>query len=330
MTLAEVVDMRNNSRQEHEVWGSMYIELVRRMIEEAVDLHAKLSEQSVENVLDQIRIHITNTSREYRRDEPHIQYDDPLCRLGYLYMHAPVNATILEKVLIKSDDLRRIIKGRSKGILNICSMGGGPGTELLGITKFFLQHQTIVPPRKIGFTVMDNVQEWSDTWTQLAEASEEELRKSLVLDGSDLPTIADHFLSFDVLDSTSYGNFLVQFSKIDIVVFNYLFSENKTKLEEAKLALERLAYITNEDCAFVVIDRLENNPRFSTEVASLFESAFGVEVHIQTLAGTLDADEQASEMGTMLTETLQHSPRVKFFTPRRRDPTVFWFVVKRQ
>ena len=308
----------------------MYIELVRRIIEEAVGLHTKISEQSVEDVLAQIKSHIENTSREYWRDEPDIQYDDPLCRLGYLYMNAPVNATLLEKVLIESDDLRRIIRGCSQGILNICSMGGGPGTELLGITKFFLQHQTIVPPRKIGFTVIDNVQEWSDTWTQLAEASEEELRTSLVLDDIELPTIADHFLSFDVLDSTNYGNFLAQFSKIDMVVFNYLFSENKTRLEEAQPALEHLANITNQDCAFVVIDRLENNPRFSNEVVSLFESAFGVEVHLQTLAGTLDTDEQTSAMGEMLTETLKYSPRAKFFTPLRRDPTVFWFVVKRQ
>ena len=307
----------------------MYVELVRRVIEEAVDLHAKITEQSVEDVLAQIRSHIAKTSDEYFKEEPDIRYEDPLCRLGYLYMNAPVNATLFEKVLIESDDLRRKIRGSSQGILNICSMGGGPGTELLGITKFFLQHQTIVPPRKIGFTVIDNVQQWSDTWGQLAEASEEELRTSLVSDGVELPTIADHFLSFDVLDSTNYANFLVQFSKIDMVVFNYLFSENKTKLEGARPALEHLSKITSEDCAFVIIDRLENNPRFSNAVVSLFESAFGVDIHLQTLAGILDADEQISEMGKMLTETLIRSPRITFRTRLRKDPTVFWFVVKR-
>ena len=157
----------------------MYIELVRRIIDDAVGLHAKVSEQETGEVLAQIRSHIENTSREYRRDEPDIRYEDPLCRLGYLYVNAPVNATLFEKVLIESDDLRRKIQGAGRGILNICSMGGGPGTELLGITKFFLQHERIAPPRKIGFTVIDSVQEWSDTWIQLAEASEEELRASL-------------------------------------------------------------------------------------------------------------------------------------------------------
>ena len=114
-----------------------------------------------------------------------------------------------------------------------------------------------------------------------------------------------------------------------MVVFNYLFSKNKTRLEAAQPALEHLAKITNEDCPFVVIDRLGNNPSFSDRVVSLFESEFGVEVHLQTLAGTLDTDEQISDMGDMLREALGY-PRITFRTPLRGDPTVFWFVVKRQ
>ena len=308
----------------------MYIELIRRIIEEAVELHAANSEKPTDEVLETINGHMEATSREYQSDEPDIQYDDSLCRLGYLYMNATANATLFERVLIESDQLRQKIQDASQGVLNVCSMGGGPGTELLGIVKNFLQRPDMVPPRKIGFTVMDSIPEWADTWIQLADASEDELRSSLVYDGIEPPTIAPMFLPFDVLDPASYRNLAVQFKKIDIVVFNYLFSENKTKLEEAQQALEHLAQITRNDCAFVVIDRLENNPQFKNEVVRLFESAFGVEIDLQTLGGTLDRDEQTSEMGEMLTATLKRTPRVKFFTDQRRSPTVFWFVVKRE
>ena len=308
----------------------MYIELVRRVIEEAVELHAANSQKPIDEVLETINDHIAATSREYRSDEPDIHYDDSLCRLGYLYMNAPVNATLFERVLIESDQLGQKIQDASQGVLNICSMGGGPGTELLGIVKNFLRRPDMVPPRKIGFTVIDNVPEWADTWTQLADASEDKLRSSLVYDGIEPPTIAPMFLPFDVLDSASYRNLVAQFKKIDIVVFNYLFSENKTKLEEAQQALEHLAQITPNDCAFVVIDRLENNRQFTNEVVRLFESAFGVEIGFQTLGGSLDGDEQTSEMGEMLTATLKRTPRTSFFTNQLRSPTVFWFVVKRE
>ena len=115
-----------------------------------------------------------------------------------------------------------------------------------------------------------------------------------------------------------------------MVVFNYLFSENKTRLASARQALEQLAQITSDNCAFVVIDRLEHDPRFSDDVVGLFQSAFGVEVTCRQLGGTLDRDEQTSEMGEMLISTLKRTPRVKFFNPIYKDPTVFWFVVKRR
>ena len=249
---------------------------------------------------------------------------------GYLYMNAPANATVFERVLTRSDDVGRIIQESSQGILNICSMGGGPGTELLGIVKHFLQQDDLVPPRKIAFTVIDKVKEWADTWIQLADASEDELRSSLAIDGVEPPTIAPMFVPFDVLDSATYGNLVAQFKKVDLVVFNYLFSENKTRLDQAQQALEELARITREDCVFVVIDRMERNQVFSEEVVNVFQSAFGCEVALSTLGGTLDTDEQTSEMGEMLTATLKRTPRVKFFTDQRRFPTVFWFVVKRR
>ena len=61
----------------------MYIELVRRVIEEAVELHAANSQKPIEEVLKTINDHIEATSREYWSAEPDIHYDDSLCRLGY-------------------------------------------------------------------------------------------------------------------------------------------------------------------------------------------------------------------------------------------------------
>ena len=308
----------------------MYIELVRRVMEDAIALHVVETQRPDDEVLREIADHIDATSREHRRDEPEIRYDDPLCRLGYLYTHAAANATLFEKVLGLSDDLGGKIDGASQEALNVCSLGGGPGTELLGLAKYLLGFPDIAPPRKISFTVIDNVLEWAETWRQLADAVEDEFRSSLGQDGIEPPAIAPMFLPLNVLEASSYRSFGYQFKNADIVVFNYLFSENKTRLANVGQALEQLAQITSDDCVFVVIDRLEHDPRFSNEVASLFQSAFGVEVTCRRLGGTLDRDEQTSEMGEMLISTLKRTPRVKFFTDIYRDPTVFWFVVKRR
>ncbi len=305
----------------------MYIELVRDVVSGATEAYAAASGQTVPEVLAQIREHIDRTAHEHRRDEPDIDYEDPLCRLGYLYRHATANATLFEQVLIGSGELRQKIRGAGGGRLHVCSAGGGPGTELLGLAKYLLRRQFLVgPPRKISFTVLDNVPQWAETWQQLAEAVEDEFRASLVDEGWEPPTIAEKFLPMDVLDATSYEPYAYQFGKADIVVFNYLFSENKTRLDDARAAIECLAAKCPPGCVFVVIDRLEHNPAFSDGVCSLFKDVFRVEVAVHTFNGTLDYDEQTSAMGEMLMGVLGR-PRVKFFTDVYRDPTVFWFTV---
>ena len=301
----------------------MYFQIVKRIIDEVVDLHADSSGQTAPEVLNEIRAQIEATSgQHWSDDDPEIEYNDPLCRIGYLYSHATANATVFEKALSDSDYPSRKMRNGSRGTLNICSMGGGPGTELLGISKYLSQHPYLVQPRRIEFTIVDEVQEWADTWTQLAEASEEELRSSLASYDIEPPVISPQFLGFDVLDPSTYKKFPHIFKKTDMVVFNYLFSENKAKLDAVQQALAELAKTTREDCAFVVIDRLESNPIFTNKVVKLFESAFGVEVCCLYRRGTIDSDEQTSQMGGKLIDSLGRWPRTTF--------KAFWFMVARQ
>lgn len=308
----------------------MYIELVRHVIEQAVDLHVSASGKPQNQVLGEIQAHIQTTSQEHRKDEPEIRYDDPLCRLAYLYMHAAANATLFERVILASDDLKLKISSASGDVLNVCSMGGGPGTELLGLAKYLLNMPEPIPPRRISFAVVDNVNAWADTWSQLADATETELRSSYSHNGVELPTVAPMFLTYDVFDPVSYQNHRVQLNKLDIVVFNYLFSENKTKLSQTQESLQALAESVGDECIIVVIDRLENDLAFTAEVVNNFESAFEIAISYETLGGTLAYDEQTSEMGKMLSSSLNWTPRVKFFTPMNREPTVFWFAFKRR
>src|SRR5258707_11394015 len=102
----------------------------------------------ISEVLAKIRAHIDCTAKEHQKDEPEIQYEDALCRLGYLYRHATANATLFELVLGESGELRAAVRQSVEQRINICTVGGGPGTELLGLAKFLLR-TTPGFPRKI-------------------------------------------------------------------------------------------------------------------------------------------------------------------------------------
>lgn len=299
----------------------MYIDLVRRVLEQAVDSYASRHGITVTEVLQKIREHIDHTAREHRKDEPQIQYQDPLCRLGYLYRHATANATLFELVLRDSGETRAAVRASLGGTLHICSVGGGPGTELLGLTKFLLRRAEGTPT-KILFTVLDMVPHWAETWRQLADACEQEMNRSLSGAG---PVVAPMFLPVDAADVNGFRHYEYEFGRANIIVFNYLFSECKNRLGDFENALRFLHNAASTGAVFVVIDRLEGDPAFRTAVQQLFARIFGAEIAVHEYGRWLDSDEQTSDMGTMLNKALGF-PRAKFFTDQYRDPTVFWFV----
>jgi hypothetical protein len=174
---------------------------------------------------------------------------------------------------------------------------------------------------------LDSVPQWAETWQQLADAVEAELQLATEQFGSKTcPCIVPAFLPLDVLKADSYESYAYQFRGAQIIVFNYLFSENKTHLAEARGAVAQLLSMAPKGCIFVIIDRLENYPAFKDEVVGIFTDLFKKEISVRTFNGTLDRDEQASAMGDLFNKVLGN-PRIKFFTDIYRDPTVFWFTV---
>jgi hypothetical protein len=113
----------------------VYIEMIRHILEQAVDTFASSSGMTVSEVLAKIRELIDSTAYEHRKDEPDIQYENALCRLGYLHRHGTANASLFEFVLRDSGELRSIVRHSIGQRLNMCAVGGGPGTELLGLAS---------------------------------------------------------------------------------------------------------------------------------------------------------------------------------------------------
>ena len=106
-------------------------------------------------------------------------------------------------------------------------------------------------PRRIAFTVLDKVPHWSSDWQHLADVIENQLYSSFEEDEIHPPAFAPSFLPFDVFNAEAYGNHAYHFRQAHIVIFNYIFSENKTRMSEAYVAVKRLAALTSPGCAFV-------------------------------------------------------------------------------
>ena len=97
----------------------MYVELVRKIVEQGVEFHAARQEKTRKQILKRIRKHIDRTSDEYRKSQPKINYEDALCRLGYLYRNVPANATLFRHVLAESDEVSDEIHRKDQSTVNI-------------------------------------------------------------------------------------------------------------------------------------------------------------------------------------------------------------------
>ena len=308
----------------------MYFEIVRTVVQDSLDSDDEITNQDRAIVLSGMREHLTSLEKNYRRNEPNIEYTDPLCRFAYLYRYAGAHATLFEKVIHSSDIVRQVCPDKG-GVLQVCAVGGGPGTELLGLSKYLLTRISAgdhcILPARIDFTVLDNIHQWTETWRCLARTIDSHFQDHLAALGLAPPTIAPMFLPFDVLDVASYRNYSHLLDRPGLVVFNHLFSENKTRLGEAGDAVRHLSRVTPRGSVFVVIDRLERVSSFRQNVLDQFQSVFEETIECQEYGATMDLDEDKSVMGSEFLDALG-VPRLKFFTHHERHPTVFWFTLE--
>ena len=216
------------------MYKNLYFETVKLVLDHAIASYCHQKGVEQEQVDQDIVAHIIDTANQHQNPDPSIDYANPLCRLGYMYVHAGVNATLFELTIKKSPSLSTIINGRANDKISVCAVGGGPGTELLSLAKYSLTTKSA--PCDIEFTVLDNIPEWAESWTQLGTIVQDRMRSAL----NTKVSVSKSFLQMDVTSPTSYKSYAWLFEGIDIFVFNYLLSENQVHLETFRDALDEM------------------------------------------------------------------------------------------
>jgi hypothetical protein len=301
-------------------YHDLYFKIVREVLDKSIEAYARTKGLPVSNIDAQISDHIQATSSEHQNPDPNIDYNDPLCRLGYLFTHVGANATLFEKTIIKSSSLSSFISGKSDQKVALCTVGGGPGTELLGLTKYLLVSEIV--PSEVAFTVLDRVPEWGESWEFLADASQNLLKNSL----GKCPVIQRGFYPMDAVNPQSYTDYAWLFERVDIIIFNYLISENKVRLNEFEQTLSLMTQKVKEGCIFVVIDRLERQTSFREDMTELFKRSDLETLDELKISGVMDDNESA--LGDY-PERFNWRPRRWFRTRQAHHPTVFALVAKK-
>lgn len=307
-------------------FDNFYFEIIKKILDDSIKIYRELKSTPIDEIYSEITTHIKSTSKEYRFECPNIHYDDPLCRLGYLFAHAGANATLFERTIQSSAQLRNFIISRDKNDLHVCSVGGGPGTELLGLTKFLLINQ--ISCKSLSFNVLDKIHQWSESWNFIADEAEAAINNHF----NSSIIISRSFDPIDVVDPRSYEKYAWHFRKTNLIIFNYLLSENKKDLNFFPKVLTELMNRTPKGCYFIVIDRLEQQTSFNQNVQGFIEQS-GLNICDNIIIGNTAQDCVMTDKEIVLEEYIKRfgnqRPRRWFRTEKGKIPTVFAIVAQK-
>ena len=131
---------------------------------------------------------------------------DPAVRFAYIYKYATAHANTVFDAIINNDQLKKIFDQEN---VKIACVGGGHGSDLLGIYKYvlMLQHKP-----NMMFYLLDRDDAWSESWSEVDSMTKATIPSSTM------------FRHIDVCNKTSW-EVHKKFLTSDLFTFVYFISE---------------------------------------------------------------------------------------------------------
>lgn len=193
---------------------------VKNCVEFIYDIMDELLPELVESYGDDVDAAIDHAASELKNayspaelgNGTRITYDDPVRRFAYLSLYATTRAcamnSILDKLPIQHDLFDR-------DYLNVCCVGGGPGTDLIGIAKYVQVKQKAT---RITATICDKYDGWKSSW---------------YAGGNRLPCIEATYLQQDFADPNSWLT-SIESLRADLYTLSYCMPEFRNRHGEAE------------------------------------------------------------------------------------------------
>ena len=178
--------------------------LFGNVLNDSVESYSRGKHLTLETAVPKIEAAIQHMKREYRGGQcPDFSFEDDWYRLAYMYEYASANSLAVLDVL-SSADKNNGISGSLLGTeskISICSLGGGPGSEIVGIAKWIARQQLEI--EQLEVVVTDKTLQWRTEWKRVLDALNNNFRSGAVVSSSRSPFVVSRgYVSVDVEDPT--------------------------------------------------------------------------------------------------------------------------------
>lgn len=206
-----------------------------------------------------------------------VDHSDLASRFAYIYRYVTSHANFVYEVIRNSSDLRELF---TRDRVNITCIGGGPGSDFLGIIKY-LEHVDSRPTLKC--ILYDKENAWGECWNDVDEKLSTEIQ------------IRTFCQTFDVTLKSSWENNSKYLSS-DLFTMIYFLSEVYSLKEEAEPFFLNMFENAKSGALFLFLDN--NSPAFYSWFDDMVtRSPVDVLRKFEGNIGISDYSEEKSDLG---------------------------------
>ena len=186
---------------------------------------------------DQIRDKLRELEKEYRKllVGVKVDYSNPATRFAYVFKYVTSHANMVFQVIEFNKQLGKCFDEQR---LTLTCIGGGPGSDLLGVLKY-LDEYNKAP--QIMCYLLDRERLWNETWGDVGSKVGTEFM------------LSTNVMPFDILDKKSWEPF-VKYLNADIFTLIYFISEIYKKRAEAEPFFDHLFTKAKKNSYMLFID----------------------------------------------------------------------------
>jgi SAM-dependent methyltransferase len=230
---------------------------------------------------DAIRARIQALMERYLKlaEENSVTYRKPVTRFAYIYKYVTSHSNLTYKMIERCKALRDLFL---KDQVTVSCVGGGPGSELLGVLKYMARLDELPLLRCY---LLDREIGWADAWSDVDEKAKTDCK------------VSSYFIPMDVTDPENWAAHS-KYLKADLFTMVYFASEIFCKRDRATPYFEHLFKGMRPGAYILYIDN--NSPTFSEWFDNLSAKQGLTEVAADAFTAEMTYDEEKTDLGDYL------------------------------
>jgi len=249
-------------------------QIIKSVLDEAYNDIEGNEEEKDALILDALKYLRTEYSKLLTSEG--IVYSLPTTRFAYIYAYVTSHANLVCTIIENSDDLSAVF---DNGKVNVACIGGGPGSDFLGILKYLMVNDK---KPTVRFQICDKEKTWIESWSDVEDKVDPGFR------------ISTSYLSLDVTKPEDWQDH-TKYLQSDLFTMIYFMSEVLALRDSSNEYFANLFENAKQGALFLFVDN--NNTKFYGWFDELAKK-YGVEILKSTEAPmTVPTDEDKRDLG---------------------------------